>query len=160
MQCREAGIVNIDPSRLEKISCHDSPGSRLSVKDSSCQAGSFPTDHGRFAGTPPHVASKGAGRLDYPVTWNQKRHRIAPDCRTYRPGRASAAQTLGNASIGSQLPHGDFQQRFPYLELKGRSLEMQFYFGKFIPVIPENQERVLLDPIRLLPEGGPGKAGP
>ena len=119
----------------------------------------LPSNHRRFPRGPPHVAPKGPGGLNYPMTRNQKGHRIAANGGANGAGGIRVANFLGDGAVGGQLPHRDFEQGFPYFELKIGAFQVQFDFMQFAPVILKNEQGILLNHIQLAAEFCIGEMG-
>src|SRR3569833_1239262 len=87
---------------------------------------------------------------DHPVAGDEKGHGILTDGGAHCPKSAGIADGTGNRSIGREPAHRDTQQRLPYLQLKGGTLQVQLHFREAMPILRKDIQRILLNEVHSL----------
>src|SRR5690606_16081670 len=88
---------------------------------------SLPSNNGRFARFPPHVAAQCPRCLDDAMARNQVSNRIVANSRPDRPCCCCLSNLLSDCTVGTKPSQWDFQEAFPYFQLKIAAFQMELY---------------------------------
>lgn len=112
----------------------------------------LPADDGRFADFTPMIVADFSRCADHAVARNEERYRILAHSRTYRTAGTRIVDARSDVSVSGHSAHRNLQQCLPYLHLKLRTFQMQFYLAQSAPVLRENEQGILLYVVECLPE--------